>query len=129
VLTGYPGSGKTKLAQRLVSDREDFVRLNVDNLRSMYFGTTKPSKQEDLVYDTLVTIRDAVLRKGRSVVIDTTASFHRNAKCHTIAYSYGRRQKCTGRQKSKTRGNRRGRGLGQSMAKSIEEHARYEIQK
>ena len=77
MLSGYPGSGKTKLAQRLVSDREDFVRLNVDDLRSMYFGTTKPSKQEDLVYDTLVTIRDAVLRKGLSVVIDTTAPDNR----------------------------------------------------
>ena len=73
MLSGYPGSGKTKLAQHLVSDNEDFVRLNVDDLRSMYFGTTEPSKQEDFVYDTLVTLRDVALRSGLSVVIDTTA--------------------------------------------------------
>jgi predicted kinase len=73
VLSGYPGSGKTKLAQRLVSDNRDFVRLNVDDLRAMYFGTTEPSEQEDFVYNTLATLRDTTLGSRRSVVIDTTA--------------------------------------------------------
>ena len=73
VLSGYPGSGKTKLAQCLVSDNRDLVRLNVDDLRAMYFGETKPSEEEDFVYDTLVTLRDAALGSRRSVVIDTTA--------------------------------------------------------
>jgi predicted kinase len=39
----------------------------------MYFGTTKPSEEEDFVYDTLVTLRDTALGSRRSVVIDTTA--------------------------------------------------------
>jgi len=73
VLSGYPGSGKTKLAQHLVSDNKDFVRLNVDDLRAMYFGSTKPSEQEDFVYDSLATLRDTTLGSRRSVVIDTTA--------------------------------------------------------
>jgi predicted kinase len=73
VLSGYPGSGKTKLAQRIVSDSKDFVRLNVDELRAMYFGRTEPSEEEDFVYDTLATLRDATLGSRRSVVIDTTA--------------------------------------------------------
>jgi len=73
VLSGYPGSGKTKLAQRLVSDNKDFVRLNVDDLRAMYFGVTKPSEEEDFVYDSLATLRDTTLGSRRSVVIDTTA--------------------------------------------------------
>jgi len=73
VLSGYPGSGKTKLAQRLVSDNRDFVRLNVDELRAMYFGRTEPSEDEDFVYNTLATLRDAALGSRRSVVIDTTA--------------------------------------------------------
>ena len=73
VLSGYPGSGKSKLAQRLVSDNKDFVRLNVDELRAMYFGATAPSEEEDFVYDTLAILRDSTLGSGRSVVIDTTA--------------------------------------------------------
>jgi predicted kinase len=73
VLSGYPGSGKTKLAQRLVSDNKDFVRLNVDELRAMYFGESGPSEEEDFVYNTLATLRDATLGSRRSVVIDTTA--------------------------------------------------------
>ena len=73
MLSGYPGSGKTKLAQHLVSDNKDFVRLNVDDLRAMYFGSTKPSEQEDFVYDSLATLRDTTLGSRRSVVIDTTA--------------------------------------------------------
>ena len=73
VLSGYPGSGKSKLAQRLVSDNKDFVRLNVDELRAMYFGATAPSEEEDFVYDTLAILRDATLGSRRSVVIDTTA--------------------------------------------------------
>jgi len=73
VLSGYPGSGKSKLAQRLVSDNKDFVRLNVDELRAMYFGATAPSEEEDFVYDTLAILRDSTLGSRRSVVIDTTA--------------------------------------------------------
>jgi len=73
VLSGYPGSGKTKLAQRLVADNRDFVRLNVDDLRAMYFGTTEPSEQEDFVYDSLGALRDTTLGSRHSVVIDTTA--------------------------------------------------------
>jgi len=73
VLSGYPGSGKTKLAKRLVSDNKDFVRLNIDDLRAMYFGATEPSEEEGFVYDSLATLRDTTLGSRRSVVIDTTA--------------------------------------------------------
>ena len=73
VLSGYPSSGKSKLAQRLVSDYKDFVRLNVDDLRAMYFGKTEPSEQEDFVYNTLATLRDTALASRLSVVVDTTA--------------------------------------------------------
>jgi len=73
VLSGYPGSGKTRLARRLVSDNSNFVRLNVDDLRTMYFGTAEPSEREDFVYDSLASLRDTILGDRRSVVIDTTA--------------------------------------------------------
>jgi predicted kinase len=73
VLSGYPSSGKTKLAQRLVSDNRAFIRLSVDDLRAMYFGPKEPPKEEEFVYNTLATLRDATLASQRSVVIDSTA--------------------------------------------------------
>jgi predicted kinase len=82
VLSGYPGSGKTVLARRLISENHDFVRLNVDELRSMYFGDAQPAKDEELVYDTITTLRDSILRSRRSVVIDSTAP--RNSTRHIL---------------------------------------------
>ena len=82
VLSGYPGSGKTVLARRLISENHDFVRLNVDELRSMYFGDAQPAKDEELVYDTITTLRDSILRSRRCVVIDSTAP--RNSTRHIL---------------------------------------------
>lgn len=73
VLSGYPGSGKTVLARRLVSENPSFVRLSVDDLRDMFFGTGEPPKDEEFVYNCLASLRDLVLRSGRSVVMDSTA--------------------------------------------------------
>jgi predicted kinase len=73
VLSGYPGSGKTRLAHRLIAENENFVRLSVDDLRDMYFGPGQPPKEEEFVYGTIATLRDATLDSGRSVIIDTTA--------------------------------------------------------
>jgi predicted kinase len=72
VLSGYPASGKTILARRLASENPNFIRLNVDDLRSMYFGSTEP-RDEDFVYNALAALRDLSLSNGRSVVMDTTA--------------------------------------------------------
>jgi predicted kinase len=73
VLSGYPGAGKTGLARRLISENPQFVRLNVDDLRSMYFGAGQPPRNEESVYNTIITLRDLILRSRRSVVIDSTA--------------------------------------------------------
>lgn len=73
VLSGYPGSGKTVLARRLVSENSNFVRLSVDDLRNMLFGPVEPPKDEEFVYNCLASMRDLVLRRGRSVVLDSTA--------------------------------------------------------
>jgi predicted kinase len=82
VLSGYPGSGKTTLARRLISENHEFVRLNVDELRSMYFGTGQPARDEELVYNTITTLRDSILRSRRSVIIDSTAP--RNSTRHLL---------------------------------------------
>src|SRR3990170_2986191 len=73
VLSGYPASGKTVLARRLVSDNHRFVRLSVDDLRNMLFGPIEPPKEEEFVYNCLAALRDLVLRSGRSVILDSTA--------------------------------------------------------
>jgi len=73
VLSGYPASGKTVLARRLISENPEFVRLNVDDLRSMYFGAGEPPRDEAFVYNTITALRDSILRNRRSVVIDSTA--------------------------------------------------------
>lgn len=73
VLSGYPACGKTVLARRLVSENRNFVRLSVDDLRNMFFGPIEPPKEEEFVYNSLATLRDLVLRSGRSVVLDSTA--------------------------------------------------------
>jgi predicted kinase len=73
VLSGYPGSGKTVLARRLVSENVSFVRISVDELRGMFFGPIEPPKDDEFVYNCLASLRDLVLRSGRSVVLDSTA--------------------------------------------------------
>jgi len=77
VLTGYPSSGKTLLARRLVQDRADFVRISGDDLRTMFFNEPIPSRDEELLYSTLALVRDELLRRGYNVVIDTTAPTNR----------------------------------------------------
>jgi predicted kinase len=73
VLSGYPGSGKSVLARRLVADNPNFVRLSVDDIRLMFFGSAEPSADEEFVYDCLASLRDLALRNGYSSILDCTA--------------------------------------------------------
>jgi len=73
VLSGYPSSGKTLLAKRLVAEYQDFARVNVDELRSMFFDEPPPCRNEYVVYSLIGDIRDALLKRKHSVVIDSTA--------------------------------------------------------
>ncbi|MEM2912586.1 MAG: AAA family ATPase [Candidatus Bathyarchaeia archaeon] len=73
VLSGYPRSGKTKLAKRLVADYPYFARVSVDQLREMLFYETYPCRDEFLVYSMIAEMRDVLLQKGYSVVVDATA--------------------------------------------------------
>jgi predicted kinase len=72
VLSGFPGSGKTVLTRRLVSDNPTFVRLSVDDVRLMFYGTSEPSGNEEFVYASLASLRDLALRKGLNVILDCT---------------------------------------------------------
>ncbi|MEM2281746.1 MAG: AAA family ATPase [Candidatus Bathyarchaeia archaeon] len=72
-MSGYPGSGKTLLARRLVADYPRLARIGVDELRQMLFYEGFPCRDEFLVYSLIAEMRDALLKKGYSVVIDSTA--------------------------------------------------------
>jgi predicted kinase len=61
------------LSKRLVSDNSTFVRLSVDDVRSMFYGVPQPSGDEEFVYTCLASLRDLALRRGLNVIIDCTA--------------------------------------------------------
>jgi len=73
VLSGYPRSGKTMLAKRLIAENQYFARIGVDELREMLFNEAPPCRDEFLVYSMIADMRDTLLEKGYSVVIDSTA--------------------------------------------------------
>jgi predicted kinase len=73
VLSGYPRSGKTMLAKRLIAENQYFARIGVDELREMLFNEAPPCRDEFLVYSMIADMRDVLLEKGYSVVIDSTA--------------------------------------------------------
>jgi predicted kinase len=76
VLSGYPRAGKTKLAKRLIADHEYFARIGVDELRTMFFDEYYPCRDEYMTYAMIAEMRDALLRFGYSVVLDSTAPFN-----------------------------------------------------
>ena len=61
------------LSKRLVSENPTFVRLSVDDVRSMFYGVSQPSSDEEFVYTCLASLRDLALRRGLNVVLDCTA--------------------------------------------------------
>jgi predicted kinase len=77
VLTGYPSSGKTLLARKIVQERSNFARISGDDLRTMLFNEQIPSRDEELLYSTLTITRDELLRRQYNVIIDTTAPTNR----------------------------------------------------
>lgn len=56
-----------------MSENPRFVRVSVDDVRSMFYGTAEPSEDDEFVYDCLVSLRDLALRRGYNVILDSTA--------------------------------------------------------
>jgi predicted kinase len=73
VLSGYPKSGKTILANRLIAENQFFARIGVDELRQMIFNEFPPCRDEFLIYSMIADMRDGLLKNGYSAVIDSTA--------------------------------------------------------
>jgi len=73
LVIGPPTSGKSSLARRLVQSVKGSVRINPDEVRLMLFDDLAPVHDEDLVYKTLISLRDLSLAYRHSVIIDSTA--------------------------------------------------------
>jgi predicted kinase len=73
VLSGYPKSGKTLLAEKLIAENPNLARIGVDELRAMMFNETPPCRDEYLIYSLIAEMRDALLKRGYSAIIDSTA--------------------------------------------------------
>ncbi len=76
ILSGYPRAGKTKLAKRLMADNQYMARIGIDELRNMFFSQSYPCRDEYMVYSMIAEMRDALLKFGYSVIIDSTAPFN-----------------------------------------------------
>jgi predicted kinase len=118
VLSGYPGSGKTMLARRLISENHEFVRINVDELRSMYFGAGQPPRDEEFVYNTITSLRDSILKNRHSVIIDSTAPLNstRHILLDTNVHGVTRLLVVMVVEKNEIEGRNRERGIGGAAA-------------
>jgi len=80
VLSGFPGSGKTTLAKRIIKDYPRFARVGGDDLRAMFFDEPYPCREESIIYPAMAELRDLLLRNNFNVVVDTTAPDNRSRK-------------------------------------------------
>ena len=56
-----------------MSENPRFVRVSVDDVRSMFYGTSEPTVDDEFVYNCLASLRDFALRTGYNVILDSTA--------------------------------------------------------
>jgi predicted kinase len=73
LVIGPPTSGKSSLSRRLLQSIKGSVRINPDEVRLMLFNDPVPEHDEELVYRSLIDLRDISLAQRHSVIIDCTA--------------------------------------------------------
>lgn len=71
MLKGLPGSGKTTWAKEFVKLNPGWIRVNKDDIRSM-FGVEFSKENESRVLDTQNMIIELAIAEGKSVVVDNT---------------------------------------------------------
>jgi predicted kinase len=75
VLTGYPTCGKSTVSKFLAEDL-GFTRLSGDDISIELFGHTYPYKgceDPERIWEAIYQRRDALLKSGKDVVVDTSA--------------------------------------------------------
>ena len=71
-MRGLPASGKSTRAQQIVSQNNDWVRINRDLLRTMLHFDIWNRKKETITVDTAHMIAEDLLSEGLNVIIDDT---------------------------------------------------------
>lgn len=72
MLRGLPASGKSTIAERLVKESGNYVRVNRDSLRRMLHSGVWSGKNEGLTQSVEKALVRLALAEGKSVVVDDT---------------------------------------------------------
>lgn len=87
ILAGLPGAGKSTLAKKMVKQDQTYVRVNLDDIRSM-LGTSDFSKEKLVEQIELISIGYAFNQKYNVIVDDTNLNPKKINKLKVIAKQY-----------------------------------------
>lgn len=87
ILAGLPGAGKSTLAKKMVKQDPTYVRVNLDDIRSM-LGTSDFSKEKLVEQIELTSITYAFNQKYNVIVDDTNLNPKKINKLKVIAKQY-----------------------------------------
>lgn len=87
ILAGLPGAGKSTLAKKMVKQDPTYVRVNLDDIRSM-LGTSDFSKEKLVEQIELTSIAYAFNQKYNVIVDDTNLNPKKINKLKVIAKQY-----------------------------------------
>lgn len=87
ILAGLPGAGKSTLAKKMVKQDQTYVRVNLDDIRSM-LGTSDFNKEKLVEQIELISIGYAFNQKYNVIVDDTNLNPKKINKLKVIAKQY-----------------------------------------
>lgn len=87
ILAGLPGAGKSTLAKKMVKQDPTYVRVNLDDIRSM-LGTSDFDKEKLVEQIELTSIAYAFNQKYNVIVDDTNLNPKKINKLKVIAKQY-----------------------------------------
>ena len=87
ILAGLPGAGKSTLAKKMVKQDSTYVRVNLDDIRSM-LGTSDFNKEKLVEQIELISIGYAFNQKYNVIVDDTNLNPKKINKLKAIAKQY-----------------------------------------
>lgn len=72
MLRGYPASGKTTYAKEYITKNPDWIRINKDDLRSMFSPLSYNWAVGTLVYHVQNAIIEKAMLRGHNIILDNT---------------------------------------------------------